>query len=87
MASSMLFLGALIGMMGSGFHVLLVSGEMRGSTIWALLFGGGFGGLVAVVLLEPTGGLWRQHVMLIGLSGYFVADIAAALVTGGRRKC
>lgn len=86
MSPAQLYLGLMIGMLASGIHVLLGKRRLSGTTLWAYLLGGGGGGLLAAMFLEPSAPLSRNDVLLIALSGYFIAEISAVLVNGRGKR-
>lgn len=83
----MVFLGLLIGLLVTVMNVIFVKGEMRPFTCGAFMFGGAFGGVLAALCMSPFDGISRRDIVLIALAGYFFADLAATLATGGVRKC
>lgn len=82
----MIYSGLLLGMLASGFHVLIRKRRLTDLAAWAYLLGGAAGGMSAVLCLMPVDVLSRKDIVLIALAGYFMADIFAALMNGQGKR-
>lgn len=84
-AVALVFLGAFVGAIASFFNVLFVKGALTGAGALTFIVGGAAGGAIAGLCLQ-AGSIGRNDIVLVALAGYFVADVAATIASGGARR-